>query len=268
MQNLIRFIRMYNFLLLFLLFQSISLILINNNNSYQNYRILKKTSEYTGFIYSTSHTVKEYFQLKESNKYLANENAKLLTIINSIDRKTNIQEEEKEFNFISSQVINNTVNKRNNYITLNKGSNHGIKEGMGVVTLNGVVGIIHSVSNKFSLVMSILNKKSSISVKLNKQNNSGSLKWKGFNYRKASLESIPNHVKINSNDTISTNGYSTIFPKGINIGIINSYKSNSETGHYDIMIDLFTDFNKLSSVYIIKSIDALEQLNLEKSNND
>ena len=93
MQNLIRFIRMYNFLLLFLLFQSISLILINNNNSYQNYRILKKTSEYTGFIYSTSHTVKEYFQLKESNKYLANENAKLLTIINSIDRKTNIQEE-------------------------------------------------------------------------------------------------------------------------------------------------------------------------------
>lgn len=267
MQNLIRFIRMYNFLLLFLMFQSISLTLIINNNSFQNYRILKITNEYKGFIYSTSQTVKDYFQLKESNNYLANENAKLLTIINSVDRKINIQEK-KEFNFISSQVINNTVSKRNNYITLNKGSNHGIKVGMGVVTLNGVVGIIHSVSNKFSLVMSILNKNSSISVKLNKQNNSGSLKWKGFDYRKANLESIPNHVKINSNDTISTNGFSTIFPKGINIGTINSYKSNSETGHYDIMVDLFTDFNKLSSVYIIKSIDAFEQLNLEKSYND
>ena len=62
MQNLIRFIRMYHFLLLFLIFQSISLTLIINNNSYQNYRIIKKTSEYTGFIYSISQNIKDYFQ--------------------------------------------------------------------------------------------------------------------------------------------------------------------------------------------------------------
>lgn len=267
MQNLIRFIRMYHFLLLFLIFQSISLTLIINNNSYQNYRIIKKTSEYTGFIYSISQNIKDYFQLKEVNTYLANENAKLLTLINSVESKTIINEK-KEFDFISSQVINNTVSKRNNFITLNKGSFHGVMEGMGLITLNGVVGIVHSVSNKFSLAMSILNKNSSISVKLNKQNNAGSLKWNGFDYRRASLESIPNHVNINRDDTISTNGFSTIFPKGIDIGTINSFKANSETGHYDIIIDLFIDFNKLNSVYIIESVDSFEQLNLEKIKND
>ena len=128
MQNLIRFIRMYNFLLLFLIFQSIFVII--RNNSYQNYRIIKKTSEYTGFIYSISQNIKDYFQLKEVNTYLANENAKLLTLINSVESKTIINEK-KEFDFISSQVINNTVSKRNNFITLNKGS-HGIKQGNGI----------------------------------------------------------------------------------------------------------------------------------------
>ena len=264
MQNLIRFVRMYNFLLLFLIFQSLSLALIINNNSYINYRILKKTSEYTGFIFTASQTIKDYFQLKEVNQHLANENAKLLSFLNSSNNKVK-SVPSKEYNFISTKIINNSVSKRNNYITLNKGSNHGIKEGMGVITLNGVIGIIHSVSNKFSVVMSILNKNSSISVKLNKQNNSGSLKWKGYDYRKANLESIPNHVKINSNDTISTNGFSTIFPEGINIGTIDSYKENSETGHFDIKVNLFTDFNKLKYVYIINSIDAFEQLKIEKS---
>ena len=139
MQNLIRFIRMYHFLLLFLIFQSISLTLIINNNSYQNYRIIKKTSEYTGFIYSISQNIKDYFQLKEVNTYLANENAKLLTLINSVESKTIINEK-KEFDFISSQVINNTVSKRNNFITLNKGSFHGVSEGMGLITFYILIG--------------------------------------------------------------------------------------------------------------------------------
>ena len=267
MQNLIRFIRMYHFLLLFLLFQTISATLIINNNSYQNYKMLKLTQKHTGYIFSTSQNIKDYFYLKETNKYLAEENAKLLSLINSSHTKR-LKESKKSFSYSPAKIINNTTKKRNNYITLNKGRVHGIKEGMGVITLNGVVGIVHSVSEKFSLVMSILNKESSISIRLNKQNNSGSLKWKGFDYTIINAENIPNHVNIKIHDTISTNGYSTIFPEGINIGTIKSFNKNSEKGHYDIQVKLFEDFNKLTNVYIMKAMDAFEQLKIENLKNE
>ena len=128
---------------------------------------------------------------------------------------------------------------------------------------NGVIGVVYSTSNNYSLIISILNKKSAISICLKRQNNYGSLKWSGFNYKIANIENIPNHVKTVIGDTIITNGYSTIFPAGINIGTIKSFKENSETGNKDIIIDLFTDFNQVKYVYVVKSEESIEQLNLE-----
>jgi len=139
---------------------------------------------------------------------------------------------------------------------------------MRVISTNGVIGIVNSTSENYALIISVLNKKSAISICLKKQNNYGSLKWKGFNYKEANIESIPNHVKINLGDTIITNGYSTIFPSEINIGTVKSFKKNHETGNQDITIDLFTDFNNIKYVYVVKSQNSQEQLNLESFNND
>ena len=139
---------------------------------------------------------------------------------------------------------------------------------MGVISINGVIGIVHSTSENYALIISILNKQSAISICLKKQNNYGSLKWNGFNYREANVESIPNHVKITLGDTIITNGYSTIFPSEINIGTVKSFNTNNKTGNQDIIIDLFTDFNNIKYVYIVKSQNSREQLKLELLNND
>ena len=118
------------------------------------------------------------------------------------------------------------------------------------------------------MIISVLNKKSAISICLKKQNNYGSLKWNGFNYKIANIEGIPNHIEVEIGDTIITNGYSTIFPAGINIGSVKSNKKNSETGNQDIEINLFTDFNNVKYAYIVSSEESLEQLELEKFQNE
>ena len=94
------------------------------------------------------------------------------------------------------------------------------------------------------------------------------MKWYGFNYREANIEGIPNHVNIEVGDTIITNGYSTIFPAGINIGKIIAHEKNSETGNQDIIIDLFTDFNNIEYAYIVSSDESIEQLKLESFDNE
>lgn len=266
MQNLLRFIRMYNVLIIFLLLQGYSINLYLNNNTFQNNILIEKTSNYTGKVYDFSNNIKEYFQLKNINNQLMSENSKLNNLYSK--NKINYLSDEKDFNYLSAKVINNSIYKRNNYLTINKGKKHGIKDGMGVISTNGVIGIVHSTSENYALIISILNKQSAISICLKKQNNYGSLKWNGFNYREANVESIPNHVKITLGDTIITNGYSTIFPSEINIGTVKSYNTNNKTGNQDIIIDLFTDFNNIKYVYIVKSQNSREQLKLELLNND
>ena len=266
MQNLLRFLRMYNVLIIFLLLQGYSINLYLKNNTFQNNILIEKTSNYTGKIYDFSNYINEYFNLKNINNQLMIENSKLHNLKSK--NKINYLSDEKYFNYLSAKVINNSIFKRNNYLTINKGKKHGVEDGMGVISTNGVIGIVHSTSENYALIISILNKQSAISICLKKQNNYGSLKWRGFNYKEANVESIPNHVQISSGDTIITNGYSTIFPSEINIGTVKSSKKNNKTGNQDIIIDLFTDFNNINCVYVVKSQNSQEQLKLESFNND
>ena len=260
MQNLLRFIKMYNVLIIFLFLQGFSINLYFNNNSFQNSLALKKSNSVKGEIYNFSNNILEYFYLKKINAQLLEENNKLLNILNSQENEVEI---EKKHKYIDAKIINNSIHKRDNFITINKGEKHGITAGMGVVCENGVLGIIHSTSKNYSIIISVLNKESAISICLKKQNNYGSLKWNGFNYKKANIEGIPNHVEVELGDTIITNGYSTIFPAGINIGSVKSHKKNSETGNQDIDVKLFTNFNNVKYAYIVSSDESLEQLELE-----
>lgn len=260
MQNLLRFLRMYNVLIIFLFLQGLSINLYLNNNSFQNSLLLKNTNTIKGEMYNFSNNIFEYFHLKEINSQLLNENNKLHNLLSNQKKEIKI---DKKHKYISAKIINNSIHKRDNFITINKGHKHGIISGMGVICENGVLGIVHSTSENYSLIISVLNKQSAISICLKKQNNYGSLKWRGFNYKKANIEGIPNHVEIEIGDTIITNGYSTIFPAGINIGTIKAFKENSETGNQDIEINLFTDFNNIKYAYIVSSDESIEQLDLE-----
>ena len=265
MHNLLRFIKINQFLLLFILIEGFSVFLLLQNNSYQANKAIKFSTQYTSFIYNYTASFSDYVSLKETNNYLIEENAKLLALLKnetSFIDSTLIQN--KKYHYYPAKIINNSVSKRNNFITINKGSKHGIKEGMGVITKQGVIGVVHSVSTHYAIAISLLHRKSAIGIQLKKNNHNGILKWKGFDYKSATISDFPNHIPIIIGDTITTNSHSVIFPEGVPIGTIKNIRKNADDGFFDVSVSLFEDFNQLNYVYIIHSDEAAEQLKLEQ----
>ena len=265
MHNLLRFIKLNQFLLLFILIEGFSITLLITNNSYQANKLIQFSTQYTSSIYNSTSSFYDYLSLRETNDYLIKENAKIRSLLqNEVTVNDTSILKNKTFNYIAAKVINNSVQKRNNFITLNKGSKSGIKEGMGVITNEGVIGVIHSVSKNYSLVISLLHKKSATGIFLKKNMHTGILRWQGFNYKIATITDLTVHIPLNIGDTIITNSYSNIYPEGVNIGTISNFKKNNDDGFYTVNVNLFEDFNNLRYVYIVHSSQSDEQLKLEQ----
>ena len=238
--------------------ESFSLYLYISNHKFHKSKLLNFTQEYIGSIFSYYSNINKYINLEEENKFLQSENAKLYTLLNRKDNKDGLI----KYNYISCKVIKNSVFQKNNYIILNKGTKHGVKSGMGVMVDNGIVGIINSTSQHYSKVISILNQNSGVSIVHKKSRQNGSLNWKGKHYTTAVINDIPNHANINIGDTIQTNGYSSIFPEGINIATVLNFEKGDANGLYNIEIKFICDLNTIKNVYIIHTLDKeiLEEL--------
>ena len=265
MHNLLRFIKLNQFLLLFILIEGVSVTLLLQNNSYQANKIVKFSTQHTSAIYSHTNSFTDYIALKETNDYLVLENAKLKSLLRNNEKYVDANlSQNKKFNYIAAKVINNSVKKRNNFITLNKGRKDGIKHAMGVITNEGVIGVVHSVSDNYSLIISLLHNKSATGIFLKKNMHIGILKWEGFDYRTATINDLPVHIPLSIGDTIITNSYSNIYPEGINIGTISGFKKYNEDGFHTISVNLFEDFNSLKYVYVIHSDESEEQVLIEE----
>jgi len=169
---------------------------------------------------------------------------------------------------VTAKVINNSYSKSKNILTINKGSQKDIAIDMGVISSNGLVGIIKNTSNNYATVQSILNTNSQINAKLIKSNHFGTLVWNTNNPNIVQLIDIPRLAPIAIGDTIITGGKSTIFPEGILVGSINDFLLNKDDNSYTLNVKLFNDMTSLKNVYIIKNIDADEITILEKETDD
>jgi len=227
-------------------------------------------------MYELSNSVVEFFKLRAANDNLSEENTALKNqIINLQNKLSTLKPEasdsvhfrippEMECKFISAKVINNSTNKLLNYITLNKGSIDGIKVDMGVISDEGVVGIIKTVSKRYSGVIPILNPKSDISCKFKRNNYSGGLIWSGEDYRFANLTDIARHVELALGDTIITSGFTSAFPEGISVGTIEDFKIKESDAYYRIKVKLAVNFRTLSYVKVVNYLNFHELKELEK----
>ena len=276
MRNLIIFFWKNNFFFLFLLLEVFSFYLIISNNRFHNTGFFNSSNFVTGNVYRIYDDVTGYINLKNSNELLAMENAKLLSQAQNafIDTRTYISQVtdsvyKQKYTYREAKVISNSINRRNNFITLDKGRNHGIEPLMGVIAPDGVVGIVKDVSDNFCSVLSLLNKNTTISSKLKKSGYLGSVTWEGGNSTVAELSDIPKHARVNTGDTVITSGASTIFPENIMVGVIDEIKLEDGDNFYKIKLILSTDFGKLSYVYIVNNLLKTEQNTLEeKTQND
>lgn len=234
--------------------------------------MINSANNVSGNILKTVLGVREYIHLKETNDALAIENAdlrsKLLTsyYIDSI-KKTPVFDSlyTQKYIFLAAKIINNSTNKRNNYLTIDKGSRQGVTPEMGVVNSEGVVGIVKDVSDRFSTVISLLHKDTKISVKLKKNDYFGSLVWDGGDPREGNLQYIPKHVVLAKGDTIVTSSFSRIFPENVFCGVVTKFELNPGDNFYTAKIRLSVDFSKITQVYLIDNLMKKEQIKLEEA---
>jgi len=271
MQNLLRFLLKYHFTLLFVLLEALAILLLLQNNNYQNTRFVEFSRNVKGAFYEQSMQVEQYLRLREKNQQLIEENEKLRNYI-----AANLQTEHdtfrrkvdsalnQQYSYLSARVINNSVNKQHNYITLDKGAHDGVEPEMGVISSRGVVGVIRGVSEHFSTAISLLNSELRISAKLSGGGYYGPLNWSGRDYRYARLADIPLHATLSMGDTVTTSGYSAIFPEGILIGFVDGYQEKGGR-FYEVDVELSTDFKRLNNVYIVKNLLSEEQDQLENN---
>jgi rod shape-determining protein MreC len=275
MRNFFLFLWRQYFFFLFLFLEIIAFTLLVQNNYYQHSGFINTTNRFTGNILTFMDDARQYFSLRETNRILSEENAKLLSESKKFYMKTDSKIfyckdtlYRQEYQFISAKVIYNSTNKRNNYLTLNKGSNHGIKKGMGVITGTGILGYVDEVSPSFSSVISVLHKNTKVVAKMKKNQQIGTVVWKGGNYRFGDLIDIPTHVKPTLGDTVVTSGFSHMFPEGILIGTVADYKVEKGDNFYTMTLRFTTDYNCVTYAYVVQNLmkDEIEQLQKKYTN--
>lgn len=269
MRNLFRFILKFHRTILFLFLELICLLLVVNHNYYQKAVFFNSSNRLCGSMYEAYDNVTNFFSLLEENERLAEENAMLrnsmgISITDTIE-SPEIQDTSKQYIYRYARVVNNTVNRQRNTITINKGRIDGIKEEMAVICDDGVVGVIRSVNEHYSTILPILNKELSISAKLKKNNYFGSLKWDGKDYRKALLKEIPYHTYVSKGDTVVTSGFSSIFPEGIILATVDKHFHEAGENFLDVTVNLNVDFKNLSYVYVIENRSKKEKLETESN---
>jgi rod shape-determining protein MreC len=269
MQQIINYIIKNSTRLLFLLFFGIALFLTIQSHSFHRSKAISSANVLTGNMYEQLNNFNEYLNLKHENEILARENAWLKNIVynrqDSIDESNSVLIDTSltRFNVIQSKVIKNLFNRPENYLTINSGSNQGIKPFMGVINSGGVLGIVDVVTENFATVISILNTKSEINAKLKKTNHFGTLKWNAKSTGFVQLVDVPRLASVRKGDTIVTGAQSTIFPEGIMIGTIERVYTDNKTNYFTIDVKLFNDMTNIGHVYVIENKSRAEILELE-----
>ncbi len=241
------------------------------NNNFQRTAIVNSTNAVAAKVNGVVSAVTEYINLRSTNDALIRENAALKTLLpgayyvdSALKQTTEDTILKRQYTFMTAKVINNSVNRRSNYLTLNRGSQQGVKPEMGVICSDGIVGIVKDVSEHYCSVISFLHKDSRISARIKGTNYMGSMVWDGFDETHGTLNDIAKHVRVKTGDTIVTTSYSAIFPEGIMIGLVDEVNSSGGNNFQDISVKLSTPFGKLTYVYLVGNELKDEQRSLEE----
>ena len=271
MHNLIEFFIRYKYWFVFLLLEACSLIMLFRSNSYQGSVYFTTANTVAGTYYSVISDLTSFFGLKKMNESLSSDNTRLLLQIQELkDEISKLKTDTVEtqdyglgHKLIDAKVVNATLHRNNNLITINKGSADGVHPEMGVICSRGVVGIVSMTSEHYSIVMPLVNTTSSISCRLSKSLYFGTMKWQRGAINISYVTDVPRHAKIKPGETVETNGYSDIFPAGLPIGQVLNFENSADGMAYHLRVKLFTDFSTLRDVSVIADYVNQERKLLE-----
>jgi len=271
MQRLFLFLYRYRAFLTFLALEVLCSWLIIENNTYQGAKYFNSSNRLAANILQTTNSVTAYFNLKNSNEDLVAENAELKTELRRLNQSLFNPEIDivsdftilNKYAYQRAKVINNSTRRFNNYITIDRGALDGIEPDMAVIGNDGVVGKVKATSDHFSVITSILHSDVLISSRIKRTGDLCTTKWGGKDPTLADVLYVPLHVSVEEGDTIVTSGFNAVFPEEIPVGVIKTFKAEDDDQFYDIDMELASDLNNLSYVYIVKNRLKIEQDSLE-----
>lgn len=274
MRNLIDFLARHNHWFLFILLEVLSFVLLFHYNSYQGSVWFSSANAVSGKVFEWNASVTQYFSLVDVNKTLTERNIYLERQVEQLTEQlekagrdsTEIECMQtsvlKDCNTIPAKVVSCSLNKLNNFITIDKGYADGVRKDMGVVCGTGVVGIVYLVSEHYSVLIPVLSSVSNISCTIRSRGYFGYLHWKGGSPEEAYIDDIPRHARFKLGDVIVTSGYSSVFPPGIVVGKIKHVYNSANGLSYRLKITLSTDFGRLRDVCVINDKEMDRKLEI------
>lgn len=278
MRNIFLFIRRYFNFLFFLVLQIIALSFLFRYNKFHEAAFMGVANELTGRVSSRYSNVQYYFHLKQTNEALAAQNEILLNSLPSnfqpadtalnvvIDTvKTDSSSEVRRYEWLRARVVNNSVALQNNYITIHRGENQGVRKDMGVISAQGIVGTVVNTSENFAVVMTMLNRQSSVSAKLKKGGEISKVQWDGKSPSRVTMMNIPRSANVAKGDSVVTSGYSLSFPPDILIGTVTDVVEDKSSNFLTLQIQTATNFYSVEYVMVVNNLQKDEQKKLEEA---
>lgn len=279
MQNLIEFLTKFNHWIVFLLLEVFSFVLLLTYNSYQSSVWFTSANTIAGKAYELSSEVESFFSLTAVNKELTLRNIKLEHEVAWLEQRLEQYGDTTArlgetmrllagFQMIPAKVVSNELAKKDNLLTIDKGTLDGVREDMGVVCGNGIVGIVYLAAPHYSVVIPVLNSRSNISCAIRNRGYFGYLRWMGGNSKIAYVDDIPRHAHFRRGDKVVTSGYSSVFPPGVMVGKILHVYNSPDGQSYRLQVELSTDFGRLRDVCVINDESMNERLEVLRAAQD
>ena len=278
MRNIFLFIRRYFNFLFFLVMQIIALSFLFRYNKFHEAAFMGVANEITGRVSERYSNVEYYFYLKKENEALTRRNVDLLNqlpvnfqspdtaLTPRVDTvMVDSSKSLRRYLWREARIVNKSVSLQNNYITIHRGENQGVKKDMGVVSATGIVGTVVNTSENFAVVMSLFHRQSSVSAKLKKSGEIGKITWDGSSKLLLTMTNVPKSAEVAKGDSVITSGYSLRFPEGEMVGTIQEISTDKTTNFYTMKIRPATNFFNVSHVFVVENLQMTEQKKLEEA---
>lgn len=280
MYKLIEFLRRIHVVLLFIIIEAIALNYYAHSSFYTQAKILSRANSVVGGLQRSVFSVKHFFALRSENEILS---ARVAELENNLaayrEREANMAtdtltmaqidstfvEQLTQYSYLPARIISNTINRNRNFITLNRGRQHGIMEDMAVITPDGsMVGYVVGCSDRYSVVISILNGDFTTSGKISGDEHFGSITWNGHSPHKVQMSELTKYAEFEEGAPVVSSGLSHIFPEGVKIGFVESFTENENQTSFDVVVRLAADMTKISNVLVISNNGYVEATELEQ----
>ena len=279
MNNLLLFLQKYYYWFVFLILEIVSLGLLFQYNNYQGSVYFTSANVMSGYIHEVQSRIASYFSLQQVNEDLTQQNVRLAMELSDLRERLIMPEDSTnyapsvkstlaEYPPLPAVVVNVTLNRKNNFLTINKGEADGVKPEMGVLGGNGLVGVVYKTTAHYSLVMPLINTSSNISCRIRNRGYFGYLRWNAEDSRYAMLEDVPRHATFKKGDLVETSGFSEMFPQGVFVGRIDEIYDSPDGLSYQLKVRLAVNFGHLRDVLILqhRPSEELEILQEEVDN--